>query len=199
MADQTVTGLFDTPDQAHRAVTELEAAGIPHSQISIMSNNADESWSNVSPAEEGRTSAAGAVGSIGALAGGGAGLLAGLGLLAIPGLGPVVAAGWLAAAAVGALAGGIAGGLIGALVDAGVSPEHAHVYAEGVRRGGSLVAARVDDALASKARSIMATNGAVDPETRRTVYEAGGWKGFDDAAPTYTREEVEAERNRHEL
>jgi hypothetical protein len=34
--------------------------------------------------------------------GGAAGLLAGLGLLAIPGLGPVVAAGWLAATAVGA-------------------------------------------------------------------------------------------------
>ena len=48
--------------------------------------------------------------------GGGAGLLAGLGLLAIPGLGPVVAAGWLAAPAVGAAAGAAAGGLVGALV-----------------------------------------------------------------------------------
>ena len=42
-------------------------------------------------------------------------LLAGLGLLAIPGLGPVVAAGWLAATAVGAAAGAATGGIIGAL------------------------------------------------------------------------------------
>jgi hypothetical protein len=68
-------------------------------------------------------------------------LLAGLGLLAIPGLGPVVAAGWLASTALGAVAGGAAGGLIGALTAAGVSQEDAHVSAEGIRRGGTLVTA----------------------------------------------------------
>jgi hypothetical protein len=56
---------------------------------------------------------------IGAGVGGTAGLLAGLGLLAIPGLGPVVAAGWLAATAVGAAAGGAIGGIVGALTEAG--------------------------------------------------------------------------------
>ena len=75
-----------------------------------------------------------------------AGLLAGLGLLAIPGLGPVVAAGWLAATAVGAAAGAATGGVVGALTEAGVSREDADSYAEGVRRGGTLVSARVADA-----------------------------------------------------
>ena len=75
--------------------------------------------------------------------GGTAGLPAGLGLLAIPGLGPVVAAGWLAATAVGAAAGAATGGIVGALTEAGVSEEEAHSYAEGVRRGGTLVSARV--------------------------------------------------------
>ena len=77
--------------------------------------------------------------------GGTAGLPAGLGLLAIPGLGPVVAAGWLAATAVGAAAGAATGGIVGALTEAGVSEEEAHSYAEGVRRGGTLVSARVAD------------------------------------------------------
>jgi hypothetical protein len=49
-----------------------------------------------------RAEGAGKGAGIGAGLGGAAGLLAGLGLLAIPGLGPVVAAGWLAATAVGA-------------------------------------------------------------------------------------------------
>jgi hypothetical protein len=52
-----------------------------------------------------RAEAAGTGAGVGAGLGGAAGLLAGLGLLAIPGLGPVVAAGWLAATAVGATAG----------------------------------------------------------------------------------------------
>ena len=38
---QTVTGLFDNYDDASNAVGELEATGIPHSDISIVSNNAD--------------------------------------------------------------------------------------------------------------------------------------------------------------
>ena len=77
---------------------------------------------------------------IGAAVGGVGGLLTGLGLMAIPGVGPVVAAGWLAATAAGAVTGaavgGAAGGIIGGLTDAGVSEDDAHVYAEGVRRGG---------------------------------------------------------------
>ena len=77
------------------------------------------------------------------------GLLAGLGLLAIPGLGPIVAAGWLAATAVGAgigAAGGAAtGSLVGALKNSGHTEEDANVYSEGVRRGGTLVSAKVQD------------------------------------------------------
>ncbi|MGF6178734.1 hypothetical protein ABIE33_007054 [Ensifer sp. 4252] len=61
--------------------------------------------------------------------------------MASPGVGPVVAAGWLAATAAGAIAGSAVGGIIGALTDSGVPEEDAHVYAEGVRRGETLVTA----------------------------------------------------------
>ena len=42
---QTVTALYDTYDSAASAVNALEAAGIPHSDISIVSNNVDNRYS----------------------------------------------------------------------------------------------------------------------------------------------------------
>lgn len=192
---RTVTGLFDSFDAATQAVKDLEAAGIPHRDISIVANNTENQWSaptGLGAEKPGAGAAAGA--SMGAALGGGAGLLAGLGLLAIPGLGPVVAAGWLAATAVGAVAGGAAGGLVGSLTNAGVSPEHAEIYAEGVRRGGSIVTARVEDTLASRAESILSSRGAVDPNVRAAAYRESGWTRFDQKAPPFTVEEIERER-----
>jgi hypothetical protein len=189
---RTVTGLFDTYDAATEAVRDLEAAGIPHSDISIVANNAENRWSPPAGTSSGSGAATGA--SVGAALGGGAGLLAGLGLLAIPGLGPVVAAGWLAATAVGAVAGGTAGGLVGSLTSSGVSPQHAEVYAEGVRRGGSIVSARVNDSLASRAQAILSDKGSVDPELRGAAYRKAGWTRFDQDAPPFTVEEIERER-----
>ncbi|SDR59497.1 hypothetical protein SAMN05519103_06443 [Rhizobiales bacterium GAS113] len=191
----TITGLFDTYEAAARAVAELEAAGVPHSDISLVANNVDKSWSpTTSRTTDDSASAAGSGASVGAALGGGAGLLAGLGMLAIPGLGPVVAAGWLASTAVGALAGAAAGGIVGALTAAGESPERAEVYAEGVRRGGSLVSARVSDDLATRARSILSDNGAIDPDIRRAAYRKAGWNRFDSKAPPYTAAEIERDR-----
>src|SRR5205085_10409881 len=112
---------------------------------------------------------------IGGVLGGGAGLLAGLGMLAIPGLGPVVAAGWLASLAVGAAAGATAGGLAGALVSSGTSDDHAHVYSESVRRGGTLVSVRVADGNASAVQGILDGYDPVDPVARGKEYRAAGW------------------------
>src|ERR1700730_13591642 len=128
MARQTVTALYDTHEEAAQAVRALEAAGISHDDLSLVTNNVD---SMVSAHTK---TGAGTGASIGTVLGGGAGLLAGLGMLAIPGVGPVVAAGWLVATAAGAATGAVAGGLIGSLTGAGVSKEQAHLYAEGVRR-----------------------------------------------------------------
>ncbi len=92
---QTLTGLFDQYDDARRAVQDLEAAGVPHRDVSIVANNASGAHSaDAAASEAGEDAGTGA--GIGAAVGGVGGLLAGLGLLAIPGLGPVVAAGWLA-------------------------------------------------------------------------------------------------------
>ncbi|TMJ60502.1 MAG: hypothetical protein E6G81_06285 [Alphaproteobacteria bacterium] len=202
----TISRLYDNYDDAARAVSGLERAGLPHSDISIVANNAegwydrgrttdrisgkvDRDLDGVDDRAEGAAAGAG----IGATAGGVAGLLAGLGLLAIPGIGPVVAAGWLASTAVVAAVGGTVGGLIGALTQAGVSEEDAHVYAEGVRRGGTLVTARVPDAERQRYEAIL-DRSAVNIQERARMYEEGGWSRFDPDAPPYTPEEVRRER-----
>jgi hypothetical protein len=121
--------------------------------------------------------------------------------MAIPGVGPVVAAGWLAATAAGAVAGavagGAAGGLIGAMTSSGVSENDAHVYAEGVRRGGTLVTAKVDDTLAPEAEAILKRSNWVDPAARRVAYNEQGWTRFDDSLDPYSPEQVEQERDRY--
>jgi hypothetical protein len=110
----------------------------------------------------------------------------------------VVAAGWLAATAVGAVAGaaagGATGGLIGSLTSAGVSKEHANFYAEGIRRGGALVTARVDESLIVTAEAIMKRHGRIDPTTREKLYRDGGWKQFDENAAPYSTADVARER-----
>ena len=119
-------------------------------------------------------------------------------MLAIPGVGPVVAAGWLATTALGAVAGGAAGGVIGALTQAGVDEEDAHVYAEGVRRGGTLVTVRADEAIALRADTILDRSG-VTASARGDAYREGGWSKFDEGGAALSREEIDAERNRYSI
>ncbi|UXN58328.1 general stress protein [Phyllobacterium zundukense] len=189
---QTVTALYDNYDDARAVVSELEDAGIDSSDITIVGRGA------VKETHAGEGAAAGA--GVGAVVGGAGGLLAGLGMLAIPGVGPVVAAGWLAAtaagAAAGAVAGGAAGGIIGSLTDAGVDEDEAHVYAEGIRRGSTLVSVRVEVDQAVTAQSIIRDSSPVDIDARRAVYRDDGWSRFDEASPALTDEEVARERER---
>jgi len=105
---RTVSGLYDNYDDAQDAVGELEASGIPSSDISIVANNSEDWYESDEPSEAAEDAGTGA--GIGAVVGGAGGLLTGLGVMAIPGVGPGVAAGWLAATAVGAVAGAAVGG-----------------------------------------------------------------------------------------
>jgi hypothetical protein len=199
----TITRLYDDYAFAARAYNELERAGISTSDISIVANNG-EGWFEKGATEPGRIdrdgdgtddrNAGAAKGAeIGGAIGGVAGLLAGLGLIAVPGLGPIVAAGWLASTAALAFTGGAAGGLIGSLSQHGVSEDDANAYAEGVRRGGTLVTAKVDEKDAPRVESILASS-AVDLPVRRAMWERDGWNRFDPAAPAYTAEEIRRER-----
>lgn len=196
---RTVTGLYDSYDDARSAVKALENAGVPSDDISIVTNKANgtDVEGQGSYAAEG----AGAGVGVGAVAGGAGGLLTGLGILAIPGVGPVVAAGWLAATAAGAVAGAVAGGavggIVGAMVREGVPEDEANFYAEGIRRGGSVVTARVDESKIASVQSILSQSRPVDYASRRTSYQEQGWNRFDEHAEPYTPEQIEAERQRY--
>jgi hypothetical protein len=200
----TISRLYSDYGTASAVVAELEAAGLPHAEMSLVSSNADNWYTGKDAATKGkidrdadgvddRLEGAGTGAGIGAVLGGSAGLLAGIGLMAIPGLGPVVAAGWLVATAAGAVAVGAAGGIVGALTHGGVSKEDAEIYAEGVRRGGTLVTARVTDGDSARYEAIMDIS-AVNIRNRGTAYRTTGWNRFDTAAPPYSADQVRKER-----
>jgi hypothetical protein len=193
MAQRTIARMYDSYEHAQTVVNELEAAGIPQSDISLVANDRTQAASSTgtsTTAEGHRTSTAeastGAGAVLGTAVGGGLGLLAGIGALAIPGVGPVVAAGWLVATLTGAGIGAAGGGLLGALTGAGLSRDEAHVYAEGVRGGGSLVTVRADQADAARIEEIMGRHNPVDWQQRRTEY-GPDWTGFDETSHTRVR------------
>ena len=196
---KTVSALYDTYDSARSAVGALQAAGIPHSDISVVANNS-ESWHR-DDLESNAADGAGTGAGVGAAVGGVGGLLTGLGMMAIPGVGPVVAAGWLIATAVGAATGAAVGaatgGIIGSLTEAGIPENDANLYAEGVRRGGSLVTARVADQRATEAQAILNRNKSVDLNARARLYRGEGWSRFDPASSAYTADQVAKERARY--
>jgi hypothetical protein len=199
----TISRLYNNYDDARAAIRNLEAAGVRSNDISVIASNADNWYSDERKAstypdrdldgKDDRAEAAGAGAGVGATVGGVAGLLTGLGLMAIPGVGPVVAAGWLVSTLAGAAAGGATGGVLGALTQAGVSKEDADVYAEGLRRGGALVSARVAGADAARLQAVM-DRSAVNIGERSAAYRQAGWKTFDPKATPYTADQIRRER-----
>ena len=189
---KTVSKAYDSYAQARAAVHDLERADIPSAAISLLANrHATADDADVDEVADAATD----VGISGAR-GDGAGLLAGIGLLAIPGLGRVVAAGRLPSTAVGVAVGAAAGGIVGALVDAGIHRDHAAVYAEAIRRGGTLVTARVRNDDAASVESIMACYQPIDPVARGAQYRSEGWTTFDAKAPAYRPSQAEVDRMR---
>jgi stress response protein YsnF len=200
---RTVVALFDEIQHAHNAVRDLTQMGIPRENISIVSNDAEGTYQQ--QLERGGTAREGSArdtmedagkgAGAGAVIGGLGGLVVGLGALAIPGIGPIVAAGPLATTLAGAGIGAAAGGLVGALTNLGVPEEQAGHYAEGVRRGGTLVTAEVDDRHVDRAVEIMNRHNPVDIERRsRHWQEKGEYKGFRHEGQGMTRDQIQQER-----
>jgi hypothetical protein len=193
----TVIGLYDRLEDAQNAVSELVSAGFPREDISIVAADTEgkfKTYVGESSAEGGEGVATGA--GIGAAVGGLGGLLIGIGALAIPGIGPVLAAGPLASALIGAGVGAVTGGLLGALVDAGVPEEQANLYAEGVRRGGTLVKVTAPEDRVDEANRIMDRFNPIDIDQRATTWRSENWNRFDPDATPYTQTDFERERSR---
>lgn len=191
----TLVGLFDDRSVAQGAVQDLISAGVSRDAISVVANEGSGGAQTHSVDEHGNLAGAGASAGVssGAVVGGIAGLLIGAGFTILPIAGFLLAgpiAGLIAGAATGAATGGILGGLIGL----GIPEEHAELYAEGVRRGGTLLTVQTDSSNESRVRDILNRDGAVDIETRGESYRASGFTGYDTSAKPYTRDESDAER-----
>ena len=137
------TAVFDTKEEAQRAVEQLRSAGIDDSNLSLI-------------AQSGRTTTTTAGdgeivdeehGSIlrGILGGGALGAGLGIAALAIPGVGPLVAAGAIASSAIpaavgiGTAVGATAGTLNEVINGYGVSEEDSAYYGDRVQQGGVFV------------------------------------------------------------
>jgi len=198
--DQTVVGLFDNLSDAQRVVKDLVDAGFSRDRISLVAGDAANEYSKYMNEGGQKTAStdddvkAGEGAGFGAVVGALTGIIAGLGALAIPGIGPVLAAGPLLAAAtggaVGAVAGAATGGIVAGLVKTGVPEEDAQYYAEGIRRGGTLVTVHAPENQARKAYDIMNRDGAVNIDERAASWKQSGWKGFDANAKPYTAADI---------
>ena len=141
MSDRIVSAVFDSEDEAQRALTELRSAGVNQDAISIIGRRGEQSSASgtVDGDDDGVNGSGAAKGAVGGAVGG---ALLGIAALAIPGVGPLAAAGAIAssaipgAAAIGAGAGALAGGLTGLLTNHGVSDEDASYYEGRIRDGG---------------------------------------------------------------
>src|SRR6195256_4001780 len=202
----TICRLYDSYTDANRVVLMLEAAGLPPSETSVISNNSDTWYSapktaNVVPLRndgasshaDGKVEGAAIGAAIGATAATAASLVT---MLAIPGVGAVVGAGWLAAALGSMAIGGVTGGLLGALTNAGISEDDAQVFVEGVRRGGTLVATRVPETDLPRIEAMM-NYSAGNLRQRCDLYRKSGWQAFDLNAVPYTADQVRSERALH--
>ena len=157
---RNVVGLYRNLEDAFSAVQALNKRGYRKEDMTLIARDLTGKYAQALDdikTHEGQNLADGTAkgAGIGGLLGGIGGLLVGLGALAIPGVGPVIAAGPIISTLVGAGVGAAAGGLLGLLIDLGIPEDQAKVYAEGLRKGGTLLVVRAEDDRADQAADVM--------------------------------------------
>jgi hypothetical protein len=159
MTNRTVSAVFDSQEEAQRAVSALRDAGVSDSSLSVIARHNGRTTTTSGDGEvtddDHRNLLRGILGGLGVAA------------LAIPGVGPLAAAGAIAASVVpeaigiGAAAGAALGTLNESLKKHGVSDEDATYYGDRIKNGGVFVS--VDG------------NSGLDPDTaQEALYRCGG-------------------------
>lgn len=145
MKKSSVMCIAETRSLAESIVEQVERAGFPRSDVSVLfpnkSGTKDFAHEHNTKAPEGAVAGVGA----GGVVGGTLGLLAGIGALAIPGVGPLIAAGPIMATLSGAAAGATVGGVGGALVGLGIPEIEAKRYEGKIKGGNILIAVHAND------------------------------------------------------
>ena len=180
MNDRIASAVFDSREQAERALSELRSVGISESAISIVGRS-DETGTGMGTETTGsvtddRNDEAKSDVVKGGVIGAGTGALLGIAALAIPGVGPLAAAGAIAAssiptgAAIGAGAGLAAGSIAGLLSDHGVDEEDSRYFEDRIHQGGIFVSVDSSqaDVSAEQALEILQRNGGHSASRTRT-------------------------------
>lgn len=172
MSERIASAVFDSREEAERALSELRSAGVREDSISILgqSDGRDDDDRIEGTNEEAKEDVVS-----GAAIGAGAGALLGVAALAIPGVGPLVAAGAIASAAIptaaviGGGAGLATGSVIGLLKDHGVDDDDASYYDERLRTGGYLLTVRGGDIPSETVSEILYRHGGHSARRARTA------------------------------
>lgn len=215
---ETVTGIFQTREQAERAIKQIHSIGIRNDRIALLTpdtnmRTAERAIPTSDTEQPGMGKAMG--GTVGGAMGiaGGATLGAAAASVLIPGVGPVIAGAILGAAILGAggtAAGMAAGGALEEGLVSGLPHDELYLYEDAVRKGHSVVIAFAENEdLEQNARAAMANAGAESVDAARedwwltlrdaeaADYQATG-KQFDNDEASYRRGFETALRNRGE-
>ena len=172
MERDSAVAVFDTHDQAERAVKELQKAGFDMKKLSIIGKGYETEDHVIGYYNAGDRKKH--WGKYGAFWGGLWGLLFGAAFFVIPGIGPVLMAGPLVAALEGAVAvGGLS--VIGAgLFSIGIPKNSIVRYESALKASKFVVAAHGTPEEVKKARDILARAGSGDVEVYSKVEEPVG-------------------------
>lgn len=185
--------LYEDMEDVRDAMEELLDNGIASHNISIMTNNVDDRYTDyIEGYDPDMTAEDGAV--TGALFG----TFTGVVMALVPGIGPVLGLGTLlASAGIGAATGAVTGGLVAALIKSGVDDDDANIYAEAIRRGGILVTVTVPEDREDDVEDILEDNGAIDVDDLGEYYRSTGWTRYDDTAPNYSNAQFREDRRQY--
>jgi hypothetical protein len=167
------SALFDTHEEAERAVSELRTLGVSDSALSVIAHHGGTTTTRSGDGEITDEHHRNVIRGI--LGGGALGAGLGVAALAIPGVGPLAAAGAIAASAVpeaigiGAVVGAIGGSLNEALTKHGVSKEDATYYGERLKTGGVLVTVEDPAVTDAQVRDVLYRNGGHNASQARTA------------------------------
>lgn len=186
---EVVTGVYESRNDAEKAVHQLKSLGIPDNRIGLLTRGNVEEHRETAPVtdteEPGMGKAMGA--AVGAGMGAASGATIGLAVasLAVPGIGPLVAFGMLGAAllgAVGAAAGSAVGDTVEEELGEGIPHEDLYIYEDVLRSGKSIVIAYPEDGdQTDKAAEVLEETGAEDMEDVRNSW----WDERRDEERTY--------------
>lgn len=208
---KTIVALYDHRSDAETASRDLQAAGFESSVIEILSHSdlSSGGWGDRDLSGSPTGTAAGSLtgdSSIGAASGMARTDLS-TGYVASPNTVPATGLGMESGLGAGAgmgtmgsggvMTGSGSGGMLARLTGWGIPNQDAQVYAEGVRRGGSLLKLRLEEEDVDRAMDVLERGNVVDVEERGSAYRDSGWAGYDETAAYYDDQSAEEERVRY--